>query len=85
MTVLVHVYGKPGCHLCDEAIDQLDDLRERFDFELKRHNILDDQQLFEKYRYDVPVVRIAGIDRLKLKFDTQELEAALLASQVPSK
>ena len=85
MTALVLVYGKPGCQLCDEAVDLLDEAAERFVFEVQRVNILEDQDLFEKYRYLVPVLRIDGIQRLTLRFNLQELEAALRASQVPSR
>ena len=79
----IHVYGKPGCSLCDEALELLDDTSARFSFVVRRHNILEDVALFEKYRYRVPVVVIGGIERLELRFDLQELEAALIASQVP--
>jgi glutaredoxin len=79
----IHVYGKPGCSLCDEALEVLADTASEFVFEVVRHNILEDAVLFEKYRYDVPVVVIDGIERLRLRFDHQELEAALLVSKVP--
>ena len=79
----IHVYGKPGCSLCDEALELLDDTSARFSFVVVRHNILEDSGLFEKYRYLVPVVVIDGIERLQLRFDHQELEAALLVSKVP--
>lgn len=83
MPAEIHVYGKPGCSTCDEALELLDDTSARFSFTVVRHNILGDQALFEKYRYLVPVVVIGGIERLRLRFDPQELEAALLTSQVP--
>ncbi|MDP1822039.1 MAG: glutaredoxin family protein [Archangium sp.] len=79
----IHVYGKPGCSSCDEALELLDDTSARFTFTVVRHNILGDEALFEKYRYLVPVVVIGGIERLRSRFDPQELEAALLASKVP--
>jgi len=79
----IHVYGKPGCSLCEEALDLLDDIGTRFRFQVVRHNILEDPLLFEKYRYLVPVVVIDGIERLRSRFDPQELEAALLVSKVP--
>ena len=83
MPTEIHVYGKPGCSLCDEVLDLLDDTASRFHFEVVRHNILEDPLLFEKYRYLVPVVFIDGIERLRSRFDPQELEAALLVSKVP--
>ena len=79
----INVYGKPGCSLCDEALELLDDTSARFSFVVRRHNILEDVALFEKYRDRVPVVVIGGIERLELRFDMHELEAALIASQVP--
>jgi glutaredoxin len=82
MPTEIHVYGKPGCPLCDDALELLEDIGPRFSFEIVRHNILEDQSLFEKYRYLVPVVVIDGIERLRLKFDQKELEAALIASRV---
>ena len=83
MPTEIHVYGKPGCSLCEEALEVLDDTSARFIFEVFRHNILEDPLLFEKYRYDVPVVVIDGIERLRLRFDSQELELALTLSKVP--
>jgi glutaredoxin len=77
----IDVYRKPGCQLCDAALELLDDQRAQFDFVLETHNILEDTVWFEKYRYLVPVVVIDGIQRLSLRFDSQELEAALRASQ----
>jgi glutaredoxin len=83
MPTEIHVYGKPGCPLCDEALELLEDMSARFSLELVRHNVLADEALFEKYRYLVPVVVIGGIERLSLKFDASQLEAALIAAEVP--
>ena len=83
MPTEIHVYGKPGCSACDDALDLLDDTSARFSFTVVRHNILEDPALFDQYRYLVPVVVIGGIERLRSRFDPQELEAALLTSQVP--
>lgn len=69
--------------MCDDAVDALDDVQARFDFDVRQHNIQTDAALFEKYRYLVPVVVIGGIERLSLRFDTHQLEAALNASGVP--
>ena len=82
MRTEIHVYEKPGCPLCDEGREVLHDLGDRFDFEVVRHNILERTDWFEKYRHLVPVVLIDGIQRLALRFDSQELEAALRASGV---
>lgn len=84
MPVEIHVYLKPGCSLCEEALDLLDEAGEGGRrFEVVTHNVLAAPALFEKYRFDVPVLVIGGIERLRLRFDRQELEAALLASGCP--
>jgi glutaredoxin len=79
----IDFYGKPGCPLCDEGEEVCADLSDRFVFELKKHNILEDEALFARYRYAVPVVVIDGIERARLRFNEQELEAAFTAAQVP--
>lgn len=81
--VQIVVYQKPGCSLCDEALDLLDEARERYRFTVVTQNIRADAVLFEKYRFHVPVVVMGGIERLRSRFDRQELEAALLASGCP--
>ncbi len=83
MPVEIHVYLKPDCSLCEAALDWLDEARARFRFEVVTHNVRADEALFEKYRFHVPVVVMGGIERLRSKFDRQELEAALLASGCP--
>lgn len=79
----IHVYGKPGCTLCAEALDLLDEVADDFAFTIEQHNILEDEALFARYRYRVPVLVIEGIERLELRFDKKDLETALLISQVP--
>lgn len=83
MAKTIHVYRKPGCSLCDEAADLLDDARARFAFAVEPHNILEDAEWFAKYRYRVPVLVIDGIERLELRFDEGRLDEALRAAGVP--
>ncbi len=78
----VEVYIKPSCSLCDEAKELLSLTRERWAFDLIEHDIYERAEWFERYRYDIPVVVIDGVDRLKLRFGEQELEAALQTASV---
>jgi len=75
------VYRKPGCPLCDEADELLHDAREKWRYTLEARNILERDEWFSKYRYRVPVVVVNGIERLELRFSTDELNAALTAAQ----
>ncbi len=73
----VEIYTKPGCHLCDDAIELFEDLRERVPFELLLHNILTDDGWFALYRYDVPVIFIDGVRSFSLRVTAEEAETAI--------
>jgi glutaredoxin len=59
----VTFYTKAGCHLCDEARDMLDDIAAQSTYELTEIDIRSNPQLFEQYRYRIPVI-IVDDDRL---------------------
>jgi glutaredoxin len=52
----VTFYTKAGCHLCEEARDMLDDIAAQTDYELTEIDIRSDPQIFDKYRYRIPVI-----------------------------
>ncbi|MFT3709328.1 MAG: glutaredoxin family protein [Archangium sp.] len=83
MPAQIDVYRKAGCQMCDDAADLLADFRREWAFDVTEHNIQADAALFQKYRYRVPVVVIDGIERLELRFDQRQLEAAFQAARVP--
>jgi glutaredoxin len=70
----IELYGRPGCHLCDEAAAVLEDARQRFDFELVEHNVDDDPAWRAAYGDDVPVVVIDGRRAFKHRVARRELE-----------
>jgi glutaredoxin len=51
-------YTKAGCHLCEEARDMLDDIAAQAAYELTEIDIRSDQEIFERYRYRIPVIII---------------------------
>ncbi len=52
----VILYSKAGCHLCDEARDMLDDIATHIPYDFTEIDIRHDPQLFEQYRYRIPVI-----------------------------
>lgn len=54
----VTFYTKAGCHLCEDARDMLDDIAAQIPFELTEIDIRRDMNIFEQYRYRIPVVTI---------------------------
>ena len=76
----VEIYSKPDCSLCDDAKAVLEQVRRRIPFELKEINIESDPALFEKYRYDIPVVYVDGHKAFKHRLTAADLEKRLLRS-----
>jgi glutaredoxin len=75
--VQVTVYVKAGCSLCDEALDLLHAAAEAFVFQLSTCDIASELELFQRYRYRVPVVCVDGEEALELRFSPQALAAKL--------
>ena len=58
MSAAVTLYGRPGCHLCDEAREALLRVRSDTPFELLEVDIEDDDELFKRYLERIPVVSL---------------------------
>ena len=48
-------YYKGGCSLCDTAEEMLNGLKERYDIQVTKVAIDTDENLYELYRFDIPV------------------------------
>jgi glutaredoxin len=57
---VVDLYGRPGCHLCDDARAQLTTLRDELGFTLAEHDIEADDDLHRRYLERIPVVLLDG-------------------------
>ncbi len=76
MTTLT-LYGKAGCHLCEEARAAVDlDGREAA-FNLEVLDISLDPRLFRAYGERIPVLAVDGEDVLELGFDAEAVRDAL--------
>lgn len=73
----VEVYIKQSCSLCDNVAEWLLLARASVAFELIEHDIYERADWFARYRYDIPVVVIDGVERLTLNFTQADLETAL--------
>ena len=56
----VLVYSRSGCHLCEKAIEKLEEFKKIHNFELKTIDIDSDADLIAKYSEQVPVIFIDG-------------------------
>ena len=75
------LYGKPGCHLCEEAREVVLQARERRPFDLEEIDITRDPALEALYRERIPVVVIDGVEVLELVIEATELERCLASMQ----
>lgn len=53
--VKLTLYYKDGCWLCDTAEEMLNGLKVRYGIEVKKVDIDSDDDLYELYRFDIPV------------------------------
>ena len=56
----VTLYSRPGCHLCDEARQALERVRQQAPFELHEVDIERDDALHARYLERLPVVAVDG-------------------------
>ena len=73
----VTLYGRPGCHLCDDALLVLERVRAEHGFALETVNIEDDDRLFRAYLERIPVVSIDGDEVYDYHVDEADLRARL--------
>ena len=69
----ITLYTRPGCHLCEDAADLLEQLATRMDLAVVEVNILDDANLYERYKHSIPVVAISSGPTLTAPIRKEEL------------
>jgi glutaredoxin len=74
---VVTIYGRDGCHLCDDARAALLRIRERAPFTLDEVDIEADEALFKTYLERIPVVAVDGRELFEFFVDEPRLLEAL--------
>ena len=77
----VIIYSRPGCHLCDEAKAVIQNAGCSDRFILEEVNIESDNELLRKYKYDIPVIMIEGIEAFRHRVDVESLRKILYADE----
>ena len=67
------LYGRPGCHLCDDARLVLERIGEPFD----EIDIESDDDLLRRYLERIPVVALDGVELYDFIIDEQDLRSRL--------
>jgi glutathione S-transferase len=69
----VTLYGRPDCHLCDDARAALERVRAIHPFRLDEVNIETDDALLKRHLERIPVVALDGVELFDYFVDEQAL------------
>ena len=75
----VIIYSRPGCHLCDEAKAAIQNAGCHESFTLEEINIESDGELLRKYKYDIPVITIDGVEAFKHRVKAQDFKIRVIS------
>jgi glutaredoxin len=78
-SVPVTLYSKPGCHLCEDARELLENLARRQALQFVEVDIRSDADLFRRYDIRIPVIAFADGTEIDAPVSATELRAALKA------
>jgi glutaredoxin len=74
---VITLYGRPGCHLCDEAREALERVRTQAPFTLEEVDIERDDDLLRRYLERIPVVSLNGEELFDFHVDEEALRTRL--------
>ena len=58
--ILVEIFSKHDCHLCDVAKDSLAKIQKEYPFELRETTIVEGGNYYDEFKDRIPVVYING-------------------------
>ena len=73
----VVLYGKPGCHLCDEARAVVAAVRAKQPFDLEEVDVSTDPELHRRYGERIPVLALDGDELFEFHVEADELARRL--------
>ena len=76
MTV-VTIYGRTGCHLCEDALKVLQSLKAELNFEIEEILIDGNEELQALYGEQIPVTHIDGIHHDYWRVDPERFRSSL--------
>ena len=80
--ITLSIVGKPGCHLCDDAKEVIDDVLRNFpEVDVEAVSIEDNPLWSDIYGERIPVILINGVEHAQWKVDPDKLTVALRQAQ----
>jgi hypothetical protein len=74
----VVLYTKHGCGLCEEMKVEMTQAGCDELYRLEEVDITTDPELFARYRYDIPVLLMNGVERFRHRLTAERFRAAVL-------
>ncbi|MEK9138700.1 MAG: glutaredoxin family protein [Bacteroidota bacterium] len=75
--ILVELYSKEDCHLCDEAKAVLERVQKQVPFKLREFKLMPGDQYFDEYKELFPVVHINKVPAFKYRVNENMLKIKL--------
>ena len=79
--IQVILYSKPGCHLCEVMKDEMAKADCAKLYELEEINIESEAELLSRYRFDIPVLVIDGVEAFRHRLTGDAFRKYLLKSE----
>ncbi len=82
MTPLLTLYGRPGCHLCDVALEVVRRVQLDHPFALAEVDIDSEDKLLKRYLERIPVLALDGEELYDFFVDAADLRRRLAGGRV---
>ena len=73
----VILYTRPGCHLCEEAKQEMRAASCANEYTLQEINIESDPELLRRYQYDIPVIFVDGVEAFRHRLTSEAFRKRL--------
>ena len=81
--IIIEIFSKPDCHLCDEAKQEITKMKKRFLLDVREINITESPDVYEIYKLEIPVILINGRKAFKYRVEADQLLKRLLSEARP--
>jgi len=74
---LVTIYGRTGCHLCENALQLLQSMQDELNFQIEEILIDGNEELEKLYGEKIPVTHIDGVHHDFWRVDPERFRSSL--------
>ncbi|KAA3600101.1 MAG: glutaredoxin family protein [Calditrichaeota bacterium] len=72
--IKIDIYSKEDCSLCEVAKAEILKFKGKYNFQINEIDITKDSEIFEKFKYEIPVIFVNGKKLFKYKVEPERLE-----------